>query len=97
MIPGQEAKEKEVDPKRRNVFGIEHIRLRKQRGGRVLEMLFDDKSLSSQIVGRKDSVQIIVERIPLDEHFTKNHLCFWLQRYAPHQVCDFLEIDDKPF
>ena len=80
------AVEAEADPKRLNVFGIEHVRLRKQRGGRVLEMLFDDKPLSTQIVGRKDTVQLIVERVPMEEHFTKNHLCFFLQRYTPNQV-----------
>ena len=59
------------------------MRLRKHKGAKIQEMLYDDRTLSQNIVGRKDTVQLALERIPLAEHFTKNHLCFWLQRYRP--------------
>eukprot|EP00484_Ammonia_sp_Unknown_P013089 CAMPEP_0197078160 /NCGR_PEP_ID=MMETSP1384-20130603/212981_1 /TAXON_ID=29189 /ORGANISM="Ammonia sp." /LENGTH=869 /DNA_ID=CAMNT_0042517025 /DNA_START=1 /DNA_END=2611 /DNA_ORIENTATION=+ len=80
-----EANDDEVSAKRMNIFGIEHVRLRKQRGAKVMEMFFDDQTLTSQIVGKKDALQVVVEKIPIKEHFTKNHLCFWLQQYRPDQ------------
>eukprot|EP01084_Bolivina_argentea_P082338 149078_1 len=71
----------ETNPKRKNIFGIEYVRLRKQRGAKVMEMLLDDRKLSQQIMGKKDSINLVIEKIQIPEKFTKNHLCFWLQKY----------------
>eukprot|EP01084_Bolivina_argentea_P076032 137772_1 len=73
-------KNHEIESKSANIFGIEYIRLRKQSGAKVKEMLFDNTTLSQQIL-RTDNVKLVIEKIPNKEHFTKDYLCFYLQHY----------------
>jgi len=69
----------EMPAKDGNQFGIKFARIRKMKGARIAEILYDANKLCQY--GFQDGTKLAVQMIPLAETFSRKHLSLFFQHY----------------